>query len=275
MLTNNFITALTPPAILTEPALWFAYQDQQLLILAEQSENPIPQLNDFNELGLIAEAMHYLGTLNNQSCFAVILAKNQPLPDHLQLASLRQIYWQLGETLLSVAGRALQIVNWDINHRFCGRCATPMQTQTHERVKQCPACELQNYPRLSPAVIVAIKRDNKILLAHSPHFRTGLYSVLAGFIEAGETAEAAAAREVWEEVKIKITNLRYITSQPWPFPDSLMLGFLADYESGEISIDGNEIVAADWFSLENLPTELPPTLSISRHLIELTLHNTL
>jgi NAD+ diphosphatase len=132
---------------------------------------------------------------------------------------------------------------------------------------QCPSCGLLTYPRISPAVMVLIRRGDELLLARSPHFRSGMYSALAGFVEAGETVEHAAVREVREEVGVEIANLRYFQSQPWPFPDSLMLAFFADYAGGEITPDPSEIEAAGWFAIDELPT-LPDPVSIARRLID-------
>jgi len=131
----------------------------------------------------------------------------------------------------------------------------------------CPACGLLAYPRISPAVMVLVSRGDDLLLARSPHFRPGIFSALAGFVEAGETIEHCAVREVREEVGIEIANLRYFRSQPWPFPDSLMIAFFADYAGGEITPDPKEIEAADWFPRSALPP-LPDQASIARHLID-------
>jgi len=131
----------------------------------------------------------------------------------------------------------------------------------------CPACSLLAYPRISPAVMVLVRRGDELLLGRSPHFRPGMFSALAGFVEAGETIEHCAAREVREEVGVEIANLRYFRSQPWPFPDSLMIAFFADYVGGEITPDPSEIEAAGWFPLSALPP-LPDYPSIARHLID-------
>ena len=139
--------------------------------------------------------------------------------------------------------------------------------KTTEFAMECPSCGLLAYPRISPAVMVLVRRGNELLLARSPHFRPGVFSALAGFVEAGETLEQCAVREVREEVGVEITNLRYFQSQPWPFPDSLMLAFFADYAGGEIVPDPSEIEAAGWFSIDALPV-LPDPVSIARRLID-------
>lgn len=142
--------------------------------------------------------------------------------------------------------------------------------KTTEFAMECPSCRLTAYPRISPAVMVLVERGNDLLLARSPHFKPGVFSALAGFVEPGETLEQCAVREVREEVGIEITNLRYFKSQPWPFPNSLMIAYFADYAAGTITPDPTEIEAADWFSRDALPL-LPDPVSIARQLIEAAL----
>ena len=180
---------------------------------------------------------------------------------------LRGIFEQAGDAAFALAGRATQLLDWQKNHRFCGQCGTPTTMQCGELAMACPACGLLVYPRLSPAVMVLVRRSDQLLLARSPRFKPGVYSALAGFVEPGESVEECAIREVREEVGIEITNLRYFDSQPWPFPNSLMLAFFADYAGGTIRPDPEEIEAADWFPLDKLPT-LPEPISISRRLID-------
>ena len=163
--------------------------------------------------------------------------------------------------------RAAQLATWHEQHRFCGRCGGALQQHPQDLAKSCEPCGLSQYPRISPCIIVLVLRGDECLLAHAPHYPTGRYSTLAGFIEAGETAEAAVAREIREEVGLDVHRVRYFKSQSWPFPHALMLGFFADYRGGELRPDGVEILDAHWFSRDNLP-DLPPSFSISRHLIE-------
>ena len=191
------------------------------------------------------------------------------LPENIpgELTLLRPLFGLAGAEAFALAGRASQLLDWQKNHRFCGRCSTPTSVKMGEFAMSCPACGLLVYPRISPAVMVLIGRGDELLLARSPHFRPGVFSALAGFVEAGETLEQCAVREVREEVGIEIANLRYFQSQPWPFPDSLMLAFFADYAGGEITPDPSEIEAAGWFSKRALPI-LPDPVSIARRLID-------
>lgn len=171
-----------------------------------------------------------------------------------------------------IVTKAFAILNWDRNHHFCGRCGTVLQDNpSHGTVhfeRECPKCHLLFYPRISPSVIVRIRKDDQILMARSPHFPPGAYGLIAGFVEAGESLEEAAHREVHEEVNIKIKNLQYFGSQPWPFPDSLMVAFTADYESGELTIDKTELEDAGWYRYDQLPGRPSTRISIGSRLIE-------
>ncbi len=265
-MTKRFISSVTPPTNRTEPALWFAFAGDKLLY-REESTIAVPQLVDFSELGLAIIRQQYLGTFDGQPCYSVELDESATVLAGMVLKGLRQAYAFLGVDLFTVAGRAIQIVNWDQTHQFCGRCGAKTVHHKIDRAKECPECKLINFPRLSPAIIVCIRRGEEILLARAPYWPERMHSVLAGFVEPGETLEQAVEREVMEEVGITVKNIKYFGSQPWPFPNSLMLGFTADYAGGEIDIDPIEIEAASWFTIDNLP-KLSSQMSISRWLID-------
>ncbi len=163
--------------------------------------------------------------------------------------------------------RSYHWINWEKQSKFCGRCANPLTKHAHPTEKKCLSCNISYFPRYSPAVMVLIHHEDKILLARSPHFPDGLYSAIAGFIDIGETAEEAAHREVKEEVGLEITDLEYFGTQDWPFPDSFMIAFHAKYLRGDLTIDNHEIIDAQWFSIDNAPP-FPPSTSIARRLIE-------
>ena len=201
---RKFTSGIVPPAERTEPAWWFAFQGPKLLVYQGSDSVSIPCFVDFAELGLIALSQHYLGHLDDRDCYAVELAEGTTLPPGMALEGLRQIYGRLDEALFWVATRAVQIVDWDRTQLFCGRCATPLRTKTAERAKECPICGQLHFPRLAPAMIVLVERGRKLLLARSRHFLPGMYSVLAGFVEPGESLEDAVVREVKEEVGIDV-----------------------------------------------------------------------
>jgi NAD+ diphosphatase len=188
-------------------------------------------------------------------------------PAGMTFEGLREVYGRLDEDLFWIAARAVQVVDWDRTHQLCGRCGVPLKTSQTERAKECPQCGLLQFPRLTPAIIVLVERGNELLLARSRHFMPGMYSVLAGFVEPGESLEEAVVREVREEVGISVKDIKYFGSQPWPFPHSLMIGFVATYAGGKISLDDSEIEDAGWFTADRLP-RIPGKISIARKLID-------
>ncbi len=213
---------------------------------------------------------HFLGMLDDEACWGVDVPHGED-PAYGAATDLYSYYGRATEPEWVVAGRAVQLVEWGRTHRFCGRCGTPTEAQQNERAMKCPACGLLSFPRLAPAMITLITRgegaDQEALLARGVQFRVPMYSTLAGFVEPGETLEGAVVREVQEEVGITVRNVRYFGSQPWPFPHSLMIGFTAEWESGEIVCDPTEIMDAQWFRRDDLP-QIPPKISISRKLID-------
>jgi NAD+ diphosphatase len=179
------------------------------------------------------------------------------------------LFFRLPDPLMALAARAFQVVDWDATHRYCGRCATAMRDRDGERARECPACGLVAYPRVSPAMMALIIRGREILLARAPRFPGAMYSALAGFVEPGETIEDCVRREVREEVGVEVDDLRYFGSQSWAFPHSLMIAFTARYAGGELQLDPNEIADARWFAIDALP-DLPSPMSIARRLIDAT-----
>jgi NAD+ diphosphatase len=208
------------------------------------------------------DALH-LGNLDGVPCFAA----NGVALEGAEAVPLRQLFGALPDDDFAVAGRALGLVAWDHDHRFCGRCGAPTERSAMERVRACTRCGFHSYPRLSPAVIALIEKDGRALLARNARASMPFFSVLAGFVEVGETLEHAVAREVREEAGIEIADVRYFGSQPWPFTNSLMVGFTARWASGEIVEDQSEIRDAGWFGPKELPP-VPPKLSIARELID-------
>jgi NAD+ diphosphatase len=168
--------------------------------------------------------------------------------------------------LFRVAGYAFHLMNWLRRSQYCGTCGAEFIDKADELARICPACGRVEYPRISPATITAVIKDDSILLAHNRSFRAGRYGLIAGFVEPGETLEDCVRREILEETGITVRNISYIGSQPWPFPDSLMAGFTAEYDSGEVRADGSELSDARWFRRGELP-EIPGTDSIAGRMI--------
>jgi NAD+ diphosphatase len=250
---------------MNETSYWLLRCGNQLLTPADMAGGnifPHGQASDFGG----PEEVLLVGEWKGIPCYA---AEFDALPGNIsgELMPARSLFNLADAEAVSLATRAIQLLDWKKNHRYCGRCGAPTTMRTPEYSMLCSACSLVVYPRISPVVMVLISRGDELLLARSPRFKPGVFSALAGFVEAGETLEQCAKREVREEVGIEISNLRYFKSQPWPFPDSLMMAFFADYAGGTINPDPSEIEAAGWFSRNALPA-LPEPVTIARQLID-------
>ncbi|MBN2322923.1 MAG: NAD(+) diphosphatase [Spirochaetes bacterium] len=255
-----------------DPYLFFFRGDEILVI--EDAEGPkVPKAGFLEERGIrVPRDTIFIGTLDSVPCYLAVSEgldiKESGLQDtRILFSGLRSLLGFFDDELFRTAGIASQTAYWLRTHRYCGRCGRRTVLSENERALVCSRCGLASYPRISPAIIVAITRNRKILLARSRRFRTGLYSVLAGFVEPGENLEGCLQREVLEEVGITVTDIRYFASQPWPFPHSLMIAFTARYSDGEIVPDPSEIVDAGWFDKDMLP-EIPPHGTIARRLID-------
>ncbi len=243
---------------------WFVFRNGDLLV--RDGDDPIPPRSASADLPAEGDA-HYLGAIGGAGCFAIALTRDATAPDGHAFAGLRALFIRMPRETWHAAGRALQILEWDRTHRFCGACATPTVAVPGERAKKCPACALTAYPRVAPAIIVLVHRGDEAILARGPRTPASFLSTLAGFVEPGESLEETLAREVEEEVGVRVKNARYFGSQPWPFPHSLMVGFFAEHDDGEPRPDGVELDVARWFRFDALPV-IPPRISIARQLID-------
>jgi NAD+ diphosphatase len=246
---------------LPEQALWFAFKGDKLLVF-EDGPVSVPLAP---ELDLDVTFRWEIGELDGHACWAV--ETDSEAPAGMIFRDLRSFFFGVDEDFFRMAGRAKQLVGWHATHRYCGRCSGKTEPVSGELAMRCTRCGMMHYPRLSPAAIVLVQKGDQILLARSPGFPQGLYSVLAGYVEPGESIEETVAREIREEVGIEVRNVRYFGSQPWPFPHSLMIGFTADYADGELSLDPGEIEDAGWYTTDDLP-QLPPETSIARAMID-------
>lgn len=262
-----FNPGIIAPQTEKSPAWWFAFRGNNLLVGNSDGSVIVPCVENLSLLQLSPLRIQFLGTLDGLPCYCAELPAESEPPDGMEFLGLRQLFSRFEEEWIGVASCAIQTMKWDQRSQFCGRCGTRTVAAREERAKWCPACGLKQFPRISPAVIVAVIRGKQILLAHAGRFKDGMYSVLAGFVEPGETLEECLKREVREEVGIDIEDIRYFGSQSWPFPDSLMIGFTARYGGGELAIDQKEILEAGWFSADNLPL-IPEKISIARKLID-------
>lgn len=263
-----FLHAVVAPPTVSSNAWWFLFHGDRLLVEARGDDVAIPHWASSGETGVSPVRTQFLGTLDGTPCYAGELAEEVG-PNGTSFRALRPLLGVLPEEMFSLAGRAFQVMDWERTHQFCGKCGGRTDPLEGERGRACAGCGLHFFPRVTPAVIVAVVRNGKILLAQSSRFPAAFYSVLAGFVEPGETFEECVRREIREEVGIEVENLRYFGSQPWPFPHSLMVGFTASFAGGDLVLDEKEIVQAGWFAAEEvLRLRIPPHGTIARRLID-------
>jgi len=220
--------------------------------------------------GVGAEALQPLWLTPDCCDHACHVARDAEAPAGFAFRKLRAVLAELGEHGV-LASRAFQVSEWVRTHRYCGVCATPMRKSEKELCFHCPACGFSAYPRISPAMMVLIKRGDEILLARHATYATARYTALAGFVEAGENIEEAIHREVLEEVGLRVKDLRYFGSQSWPFPHSLMIAYTAEYAGGELRIQEDEIADARWFGPGDALPDIPMVESIAGRLLRANL----
>lgn len=273
ILPPTFEASWSAPAHAASGGLWFVFQRANLLISGPKNEPMIPEAPAGDGLPLPVTDVRFVGMLGETACWAARAADGEA-PASYRFEGVRGLFNRMSDEMLAVAGRAVQVVEFDRTHHYCGACATPTLIHEGGRSRKCPKCGETAYPRVAPAMMVLIKRDTRfgreLLLARSPRFPGAMYSALAGFVEPSESIEDCIHREAFEEVGVRLAGVRYHGSQGWPFPHSLMIAFVADYASGEIVCQDEEIEDAQWFTLDKLP-QLPHRLSIARRLINATI----
>ena len=259
----------TPENINTssESAILIILRGQEFLT-SKNSEFLIFEEDDLKWSEMEMFNKQFIGYLNDQPCYLLEITPESKLDDDLVLTPLRNLLGRIPDSLFTVCSRSLQLSEWMRNNQFCGVCGTKMKMHETERAMFCECNNVLVYPRISPCIIVLVTKGEELLLAHNKNFPGTFYSTLAGFIEAGESAESAIHREIFEEVKVRVQNIKYFGSQSWPFPSQLMLGYHAEYLEGEITPDGEEIDLADWFHYKDLPNVPTGNISISGQLIE-------
>ncbi|MAK92964.1 MAG: NAD(+) diphosphatase [Oleibacter sp.] len=241
------------------------FLDSQLLLKQEVIADPLNVTPWTTEsIAMEPELQLLLGQVNGSPLRVVQLPQ---CPPGWQETGLRDYLLMSADDMFKVVNAAAQLRYWLSTQNFCSRCGTPLEFNDSDKALTCPGCEYRSYPKVSPCVISVVRDGRKLLLAQNLRFRNGMYSCLAGFIEAGESAEDALAREIEEEAGIQISNPRYLLSQAWPFPHQLMLGYLCDYAGGDLVIDETELRTAGWFDIDNLP-ELPPEKTLALTLIK-------
>lgn len=249
-------------------AIWLIFCGEQVLLADTPGQLIVCTWGELDFAHAYREQVVKIGDYQDLPCLLVDMGNENIHQPHLSQSGLRALLNESCDTLFGIVSRAWQVALFMRTHRFCGQCGSTMQQIDWEMAVQCSRCQHRCYPRISPCVIVAIRHNDKILLAQGkPQQARNMYSILAGFVESGETLEHAVHREVYEEVGVKIKNLRYVLSQPWPFPHALMMGYMADFDSGDINVDGKEILTADWFDVNDLPNT-PSQVSIAGKLVK-------
>ncbi len=260
------------------------FHDRQLLIrgnkyLWQKSELIAAGLTGFNclllEKGALKNGALEKGALEKgeRNTLAVVLAAEEAALLNAESVSTRDMLLRTGKENFSLIGQGTQLITWYQSHRFCGSCGATTVPHPTQRALLCSLCDACYYPRINPCVIVLVTRGDEVLLARSSRPGAKMYSCLAGFMEIGETPEETVAREVREEAGIEIDNIRYVQSQSWPFPSQLMLGFFADYKSGDLNPDPEELSDADWFQLGKISVPVAPSLSVAGQLLEIYQHS--
>jgi NAD+ diphosphatase len=264
----EFIKTAIESVTAFEKAYYFIFLKNDILV--KESSPTLAEIPCLGEKSLAEMAVTnpcFLGRIKNMACYCAQVLPGE-VPEPYKLINLRSLYGKIENGFWRIAGYARQINDWNLNFTFCGRCGAKTQKNENEHARVCPKCRLISYPRISPAIITAVIKDDQILLARGINFpNKKMFSVLAGFVEPGETLEACVAREIFEEAGINVKHIHYFNSQPWPFPDSLMIGFTAVYDSGRLSIDTRELIEADWFKVDDLPI-VPGKQTLAGELID-------
>lgn len=258
------------PTAEPEPdALAFAFTGGRIVV--HPSDLTVPEVARLVPRASLTAGPIPLGRLAGRACYALALEDGTSTDGELAAIGLRELFARVDDaSMVSMAARASQTLDWWFGHAYCGRCGAETQVHDTEMARSCPSCGALHFPRINPAVITLVHRgDHEVLLAHDHRFRPGFFALLAGFVEPGETLEQAVVREVREEVGLEVEDLRYFGSQSWPFPSQLMCGFFARYRSGEIVVQESEITEARWFHVDAMPDpdDRPATFSIAGRLV--------
>ena len=248
---------------------WFLFTGKEILLRLNDEKYSIPFGSEC-PVSLVP-SLNHISTKLGEDCFTGALPPDAPIPDGYETVWLRKAFELLPFDSYVSAGRCSEILYWDKNSMFCSACGGKMH-KTSDISKKCEKCSREVWPQLSTAIIVLVRRGDEVLLVKAKNFVSDFYGLIAGFVETGETLEECVHREVMEETGITIGNVRYFSSQPWPYPSGLMIGFVADYVSGSISLQRSELNAGQWFNRSALPT-IPGKLSMARMLLDAWIEN--
>lgn len=246
----------------------YLFNEDKLMVEVKDKKYIIPSREDLEIFKPQIKYLQCLGAYNKTNCYCGEI--EELVEENYEFIDLRTYSRNISHDDFLVSAKALLLLDYVRSNQKCGICGSQMimKVSGNDRAMLCTKCDHMVWPKTAPAIIVAITKEDKLLLAHNRMFPEGMYSVLAGFVEMGETFEQCVKREVFEETGIKVHNIKYFGSQPWPFPNSMMIGFTAEYLEGEIKVDNDEIVDAKWFSKEEIPGKYRKSISISTELIE-------
>ncbi|HRI70544.1 MAG TPA: NAD(+) diphosphatase [Polyangium sp.] len=266
---SRFVPSFVLPSGYDGEIVWFAFRGHDLVVRDPKDSAfvEIPVARKLADAGLEPIRTQVLGQLEGRPVCSAEIDENAQLPPGFVAYSLRRLFGRLDLDLFDVAGTAYQVQLWDKMHQVCTQCATALEVRPGTRCKHCAKCNLDYFPKISPCIIVLVEDGDTVLLGRHPRLPQGMYALIAGFLEPGETLENCVAREVWEETGIDVDDIRYFGSQPWPFPHQLMMGFFARKRGGELRVDKEELEDAKFFHVDQLPL-LPPPISIARKLID-------
>lgn len=268
-MSSRYVPSLVLPNEYDGEIIWYVFRGHDLIVLEpnDGSYVSVPVVRDLSELGLKPIRTQVLGQLDGRPVCSAEVDESAELPVGYAAYSLRRLFGRMEQLPFDLAGTAYQIAQWDKNHQFCNACASPLEYRQGARCKACPKCKIDYFPKISPAMIVLVEDGDQLLMARHSRLPPGMYALIAGFLEPGETLEQCVQREVFEETGLEVDDIRYFGSQPWPFPHQIMLGFFARKRAGEIQVDLEELEDARFFSRNDLPM-LPPPISIARRLID-------
>ena len=266
-MTSPFLRAYPPTEpVMGSTAYWLPFRAGKLIVQEQAERMSLLRGGDEIRALLHSETVIYLGTLNNVACYTCAMSKDMPLAAGWQELSTRALMGRLDTQESALVGYASQMLGWQRNSKYCPVCGHLTEAIPGGWGKRCPDCSYQSYPPVTPAILVLIHDGDRMLLTHKPGWGRR-YSCIAGFVEPGESLEECVAREAMEEVGVEVTEITYVTSQPWPYPSQLMVGYFARYAGGEVHADQQELDDARWFQADMLPEELPPPMSLAHQLI--------
>jgi NAD+ diphosphatase len=264
-MTPQFLRAYPPAESIPGSAYWFPFRRDKVLVeVHEHTLTPIQGGEEIRNLLQPARVLN-LGALAGKACLTCEVAADFTPPQNWQAMELRALYGRLDNQNSALAGYASQLLLWERTIRYCPSCGHITEPLAGTWGKHCPNCGYEHYPPVTPAVLVLVHDDKRMLLTHKKGWGKR-YSCIAGFVEPGESLEECVQREVYEEVGLEVSDIEYVGSQPWPYPHQLMVGFHARFSGGTLQPDGEELDDAQWFSLDALP-ELPPPVSLAHHII--------